>query len=199
MTITREILIDFCDKFLNDEIEKSDIQDFAWEAITSDEFEFVEDEIISETVFEWDNEDINFEINKTNITLWKKRLMTEQYDLLEHNFWNTHIDKQKEVCKNNNSIWKPVNKKLKIGISTNLDKNPINGLRHPAENGTTGWFIWTGDYSEKEDFFQPVCAEHLLQQRPEIIKYLGLDIGFRFLADNKGYEDIWYDENLKKI
>jgi hypothetical protein len=196
MKVTRQILIDFCNKFLNDEIYKKDIQDFAWEAITSDEFDFVEDEIISETVFEWDNEDINFEINKTNIILWKKRLLTEQDDLLTYNFWNTHIDKQKEICKNNNSIWKPINKKLKIGVSSNLDKDPINGLRHPADNGTTGWFIWTGEYSEADDFFQPICAEHLLQLRPEIIKYLGLDIGFRFLTESKGYEDIWYDKKL---
>jgi hypothetical protein len=38
-----------------------------------------------------------------------------------------------------------------------------------------------------------------LQQRPEIIKYLGLDIGFRFLTDKNSYEDIWYDEKLKNI
>jgi hypothetical protein len=199
MKVTRQILIDFCNKFLKDEISKKEIQDFAWEAITSDEFEFVEDEIISDTIFEWDNEVINFEINKTNISLWKNRLLTDRDDLPNHNFWNSHIDKQKEICETNNSIWKPSNKKLKVGISSNLDKDPINGLRHPAERGTTGWFIWTGEYSEADYFFQPICAEHLLQQRPEIIKYLGLDIGFRFLADSKGYEDIWYDAKLKNI
>jgi hypothetical protein len=94
---------------------------------------------------------------------------------------------------------KPINKKLNVGVSANLDNNPINGLRHPSEKGTTGWFIWTGEYSDADDFFQPICAEHLLQQRPDIIKYLGLDIGFRFLTDKNGYEDIWYDEKLKNI
>ena len=84
-------------------------------------------------------------------------------------------------------------------MSKNLEKDPINGLRHPSENGTTGWFIWTGEYQETNDFFQPMCAEHLLEKRPEIIKYLGLEVGFRFLADKKGYEDIWYDEKLKEI
>ena len=88
---------------------------------------------------------------------------------------------------------------MRVGVSINLDKNPINGLRHPSEKGTTGWFIWTGDYSENEDFFQPMCTEHLLQVRPDIIKYLGLDVGFRFLTDNKDYEVIWYDEKVKRI
>ncbi len=199
MTITRQILIDLCDKFLDEKIDKSFIQDFSWEAITSDDFEFVEDDIISDTVFEWDNEDINFEINKANIQLWKNRLLTGQDDLLNYNSWNSHIDKQKEICATQNSIWKPINKKLRIGASLDLDKDPINGLRHPSEERTTGWFIWTGEYSDSEDFFKPMCAEHLLQIRPDIIKYLGLDIGFRFLADKNDYADIWYDEKLKNI
>jgi len=199
MTATRQNLIDLCDKFLEDKIDKKFIQDFAWKAITSDEFEFVEDEIISDTIVDWDNEDMNFEINKTNMQLWKNRLLTGQDDLLSYNSWDSHIEGQKEICATHNSPWKPINKKLRIGVSANLDKDPINGLRHPRDKRTTGWFIWTGDYSEADDFFQPMCAEHLLQIRPEIIKYLGLEVGFRFLADKDGYEDIWYDEKLKLI
>ena len=199
MRVTRQYLIELCDNFLDDKIDKLAIQDFAWKAISEDDFEWDEDDIISETIFDWDNEEINFEINKTNIRLWKNRLLTGQDELLSYNSWNSHIDRQKIICTTNNSTWKPINKKLKIGVSADLDKDPINGLRHPSEKGTTGWFIWTGEYSEADDFFQPICAEHLLQKRPDIIKYLGLDIGFRFLADRNGYEDIWYDEKLKNI
>ena len=199
MIITRQILLDFCDKFLNDEIDKQSIQNFAWETITSDNFELVDDDIISEIIFEWDNEAINFEINKVNIQLWKNRLLTEQDDLVSHNSWNSHIESQKDICAAYNSQWKPINKKLRVGISVNLSEDRINGLRYPSEERTTGWFIWTGDYSEADDFFQPMCAEHLLQIRPEIIKYLGLEVGFRFSADKKGCEDIWYDEKLKNI
>jgi hypothetical protein len=115
------------------------------------------------------------------------------------NSWNSHIEKQKEICEIHNSKWKPINKKLRVGVSSNIGKDPFNGLRHPGEEQTTGWFIWTGDYSEAADFFHRICAEHLLQIRPEIIKYLGLEAGFRFLADKSGYEDIWYDKNLKII
>ena len=199
MAITRQHLIELCDQFLEEKIDKSVIQDFAWKTVCNDDFEWNEDEVVLDIINEWDNEEISFEINKTNIQLWKNKLLTGQDDLMEYNYWNSHIDRQKEICETNNSIWKPINKKLKIGISTNLNQDPINGLRHPSEKGTTGWFIWTGEYSEAEDFFQPICAEHLLQQRPDVIKYLGLDIGFRFLADRNGYEDIWLDEKLKNI
>ena len=199
MKVTKQHLLELCDNFLDDKIDKLVIQDFAWKAISDDDFEWDGDEIISETIFDWDNEEINFEINKTNIRLWKNRLLTGQDDLMSYNSWNSHIDKQKEICTTHNSTWKPINKKLNVGASANLDKDPINGLRHPSEKGTTGWFIWTGEYSEADDFFQPICAEHLLQKRPDIIKYLGLDIGFRFLSDRNGYEDIWFDEKLKNI
>lgn len=197
MKLTRQQLIEQCDKFLNDQIGKEQIQNFAWNAITEDDYEWDNDEILSETIFEWDNEGINFEINKTNILLWKKRLLTNENQLPDYNLWNSHIERQKDICKQNNSDWKPINKQLMIGISADLLANPINGLRHPSEKGTTGWFIWTGEYSINDDFFKPMCAEHLLQERPEIIKYLGLDIGYRLLMDSEGYEDIWFDETLK--
>lgn len=198
MQVSRQDLIEICDKFLQDEIGRQEVEDFAWNLITSDEHEW-EDDVIEDTLFEWDNEEINIPINKVNMQLWKQRLLAGNDELIEHNVWNVHIDKQKSVCKKYDSKWTPMNKKLRVGVSDNLSADPIHGLRHPSDKGTTGWFIWTGDYSEAEDFFKPICAEHLLQIRPQIIKYLGLDIGFRFLSDNNGYEDVWYDENLKQV
>jgi hypothetical protein len=100
------------------------------------------------------------------------------------------LSKQKFVCEKYGSKWTPINKKLRVGVADNLSTDPIHGLRHRNDRqttkGTTGWFIWTGEYSEAEDFFKPMCAEHLLQIRPDIIKYLGLGAGFRFLTDSNG-------------
>ena len=55
MIITRQDLISLCDDFLEDKIDKSTIQDFAINAIMSDDIEW-NDNIIAETIFEWDNE-----------------------------------------------------------------------------------------------------------------------------------------------
>ena len=202
MQVSRQDLIQICDKFLRDEIGKKEVEDFAWNSITSDEYQTV-DEIIEDTLFEWDNEEINVPINKVNMQLWKQRLLTGNDELIEHNVWNVHIDKQKSVCEKYGSKWTPINKKFRVGVSHNLSTDPIHGLRHPNDKettkGTTGWFIWTGEYSDAEDFFKPICAEHLLQIRPDIIKYLGLAAGFRFLADSSGYEDVWFDEKLMQI
>lgn len=197
MKITRKNLIQLCNKFLNNEISKTEIESFASTLMFSDELDWDdEDEILSNTIFEWDNENINFPINKVNMQLWKNRLENNIDELLDYNSWSSHIEKQKEICAKYNSNWKPINYKLKIGASVDLNLDPLNGMREKAENGTTGWFIWSGKFSENKDFFKPLSSEHLLQIRPQIIKYLGLDVGFRILIDNDGYEDVWFDGNI---
>ena len=194
--ISRSDLIAKCEQYLNGKIGKEDLENYAWQLISEDSFDW-DDEVISDIVFQWDNQEINFPINETNIRLWKHQLETDENLLADYNQWNVHIDRQKEICKKFQSKWNPINKNLMIGCGSDLNADPINGLRHPKEKGTTGWYIWTGDYSESDDFFKPLCAEHLLQIRPDLIKYFGLDIGYRFLIDKNGYEDVWYDEKLK--
>lgn len=90
---------------------------------------------------------------------------------------------------------------LMVGLSKNFNAKqlPINGLRHPPEGVTTGWHIWSGEeFSDKPDFFEPVHCIHLHEICPEIIKYLGLPPGWRFLAA-ENYEDVWSEEDLFNI
>ncbi|MFI5125048.1 MAG: hypothetical protein ACHQDF_06975 [Chitinophagales bacterium] len=64
---------------------------------------------------------------------------------------------------------------------------------------TTGWYLWSGEeFSEDPNFFVPLHVEHLKEWCPEIIKYLRLAPGWRFLiAPN--YEDVWEDLTLLEI
>ena len=196
--ISRTDLIAKCDQYLNGELKKSDLENYASDLIGKDFFDW-DDEIISDIIFQWDRQEINFPINKKNIELWKHQLETEENLLADYNLWNMHIDRQKAICEKYKSKWNPINKKLMVGCSTDLSTDPINGLRHPKEGITTGWYIWSGEWSDNADFFKPICAEHLLQEKLELIKYLGLDIGFRFLIGKDNYEDVWYDEKLKNV
>ena len=86
----------------------------------------------------------------------------------------------------------------KIGIALNIREGvlPINGLRHPPDGDSTGWFIYGGEeLSSDEDFFKPLHVEHIGDWCPQIRKYLGLAPGWRFLiADD--YEDVWFDSSL---
>ena len=110
---------------------------------------------------------------------------------------------QKSICARVGSEHFPALEILKIGISADLLnhswKYPLNGLRVRPERDTTGWFIWSGsdELSQEDDYFKPLHIEHLQDYCPEIIPYLGLEPGWRFLlAPN--YDDIWFDEKLLK-
>ena len=86
--------------------------------------------------------------------------------------------------------------KLGVALKT-LGQEPINGLRHPPEGETNGWYIWCGDsLSESDDFFQPLHIEHIDDYLPLVKKYLDLPPGYRFQIDSKNYEDIWFDSDL---
>ncbi len=86
---------------------------------------------------------------------------------------------------------------LKIGLALEtLGQQPINGLRHPPEKDTTGWYIWGGhELSSADDFFEPVHVSHLADILPAIIPYLGLPAGWRFQV-TPGHEDVWFDVSL---
>lgn len=198
--VTLDHLLKLCEHTINGKIDIGLLENLSNQIIFSDYFcwdnETADGEIVSETLFDWGNPAINFPINDLNLRLWRDYLKTGDYRLKDFNNWNTHIDRQKEICKKVNADWRPVNPKHKIGISADLDGEPIHGLRHQPEKGTTGWYIWTGDYSAEADFFKSMHAGHLLEKRPDLIKYLGLPPGYRFLIDQKGYEDIWEDKEL---
>ncbi|EIY6411492.1 hypothetical protein MNF40_004523 [Vibrio parahaemolyticus] len=86
--------------------------------------------------------------------------------------------------------------KLGIALST-VNQTPINGMRVEPENGTNGWYIWCGEeLSTNADFFESLHVEHIVKYLPQVQAYLGLPPGYRFLIDNNGYEDIWYDSSL---
>lgn len=90
---------------------------------------------------------------------------------------------------------------LKAGVAANVRSGliPVNGLRHPPVGDTSGWYLWAGEeLSADPEFFQPVHIEHLSEMRPEVLKYLALPPGWRFLIAGD-YEDVWYDESLLNV
>jgi hypothetical protein len=111
------------------------------------------------------------------------------------------IEQQKIVCSRYNTTFFSTPVDIKVGIAVNVAEGarPINGLRHPPQGDTSGWYIWGGEQlSSSPDFFMPLHAKHVLEWCPEIVKYLGLPPGWRFLFA-KDYEDIWYDPTLLKV
>jgi hypothetical protein len=76
---------------------------------------------------------------------------------------------------------------------------PLNGLRHPATETTCGWYLWAGEeLSDDPEFFQPLHVDHLSETVPEVMPYLGIPPGGRFLIA-PGHEDVWFDESLLDV
>lgn len=107
------------------------------------------------------------------------------------------------VCLSVKAPFSPPSKNEKIGVSVSFfsdESTIIHGLRHPREEGVSGWYLWKGEYSDDKNFFQPMHLEHLLEATPELMPYLALPPGWRFLVDtNNGYEDVWRDLSLIEI
>jgi hypothetical protein len=110
------------------------------------------------------------------------------------------IKTQKNICDQFGADYIASDDEMKVGIALNtIDKKPINGLRHPIEKDTCGWYIWGGEeFSDSSDFFQPLHVKHLKNYVPDIIPYLGLPPGYRLLLDGE-HVDVWFDEKLMKL
>ena len=114
---------------------------------------------------------------------------------------NDFKSEQIELCKKYNVEFQPIDYGLRIGISDNFffDILPFNGLRHPPEYDMCGWYLWAGEqFSEDKDFFKSLHLYHLAERRPDLMKFLALPAGWRFLVAND-FEDVWFDKSLLNI
>jgi hypothetical protein len=117
--------------------------------------------------------------------------------------WDFILGQQKEFCKRLKMEWSPVDLKSMIAFNESMFSKvfPINGLRHHEHGNIDGWYLWSGSEIPQEDakLFKPLYVEHLIEHRPVVLKYLGLPPGWRFQIDDKGYEDVWFDESILVI
>jgi hypothetical protein len=113
------------------------------------------------------------------------------------------VQAQRLVCERYGVRHVPTRPDLKIGINLDGERYPINGLRQPLDtehDQLTGWWIWNGERIDSQRSFSALewnalHAAHLADHCPDVLPYLGLPPGWRFLiaAD---YEDVWHDPSL---
>src|SRR5579872_3689604 len=109
------------------------------------------------------------------------------------------IQAQLKTCRTAGSRFVGAPMESMLGVSRDFSlssQGPVNGLRHAPTPSSTGWFVWRGDYSDTDDFFEPLHVFHLFEICPSAIKFLGLEPGWRFLYDDHGYVDTWFDNML---
>ena len=73
---------------------------------------------------------------------------------------------------------------------------PLTAVRHPVEQGTSGWYVWEGAYSDDDDFFVPVHTAHLEHYCPALVPFLALPPGWWVELGPGAYEKVGEDRPL---
>lgn len=109
-------------------------------------------------------------------------------------------EQQRAFCREQEHDYTASAPSSKVGFAMQTQGQlPINGLRHPPQGETNGWYIWCGEeLSSDPDFFSPLHTRHLIERCPAALKFLGLPPGFRFLVAGD-YVDVWYDPSIIKM
>jgi hypothetical protein len=111
--------------------------------------------------------------------------------------WTTQ---QLDTCKEYGCTFLESDPNSKVGLAVStLGALPVNGLRHPPTENMSGWFIWCGaELSEDQNFFSPLHVLHLEEKCPEVLRFLGLPAGYRFLLAGD-HVDVWSDPKLLDV
>jgi hypothetical protein len=83
---------------------------------------------------------------------------------------------QRAVCNQHGTEFLPPVAGSRVGIAIEtLGLQPLNGMRIDPEGGVCGWYLWSGgEPSGADDFYKPMCIEHLADYCPDAIPFLAL-------------------------
>jgi hypothetical protein len=77
---------------------------------------------------------------------------------------------------------------------------PLNGLRYPLAEGSSGWYIWGGEQMlQTADFFSAVKVRDVGDYLPNIAPFLALPPGFRFRIEKGASPKAWFDGKLLDV
>ncbi len=106
-----------------------------------------------------------------------------------------------EVCATHNVNPVLVDNNQLVAVSEGvLEGDLVEGVRYNSPEHMSGWWLTTEKYNGDINTIKTEHFYHLLEKRPDLVKYLALPYGFRFFQ--KGYKDgpekIWFDEKIAK-
>ena len=106
----------------------------------------------------------------------------------------TVIRSQSEICSEYSEVTIFPNFSQNIVISKGVyEGKNIEGIRYESPGHMCGWWLITDDYDDNVDSLMNVHYFDVAFKRPDILKYLALPFGYRFLMD-KGQVIISKDE-----
>jgi hypothetical protein len=104
---------------------------------------------------------------------------------------------QARICQRYETDCIPPSAGEKLGVALHtLHLLPVHALRHSPGEGTCGWYIWGGEYSDDPEFFSPLHVSHMNEYLPDVLPYLALPPGRRMVLAPE-YEDVWFEESIR--
>lgn len=99
------------------------------------------------------------------------------------------IRSQSELCSHYGLATQFPNFNQMIVISDGVyEGKDIEGIRYESPDHMSGWWLITDDYNDNIESLKTVHFYHVAFQRPDILKYLALPLGYRFLMVNNSVE-----------
>lgn len=102
------------------------------------------------------------------------------------------IAEQKLLCEEVGSAYIEVSGDDVVAVAVQtLNQDPIVGIRKaPETEEKIGWYIYGGEVANDADF-ETMTVRELQDIAPDVLPYLALEQGFRFMIDGDDYEDVW--------
>ncbi|MBO9693383.1 hypothetical protein [Chryseobacterium sp.] len=104
------------------------------------------------------------------------------------------VREQSEMCWEQNLIPLFPNFNQSVVISDGVyEGKDIEGIRYESPQDETGWYLITDDYNDDIKSLKMVHFYHVVFARPDIVKYLAIPFGYRFMM-KEGDIEISKDE-----
>ncbi len=95
------------------------------------------------------------------------------------------VREQSEICRQHNLVPLFPNFNQSVVISDGVyEGKDIEGIRYDSPEDESGWYFITDDYNDDIKSLKVVHFYHVAFARPDILKYLALPFGYRFIMEN---------------
>ncbi|WP_251962128.1 hypothetical protein [Pseudomonas sp. Marseille-Q5299] len=102
---------------------------------------------------------------------------------------------QHEVCRKLAATYTPPRFEQLVVVSAGvLEGEATEGVRYPSPDHMSGWWLSTDRYDGNLESLQTLHLQHVVNKRPDLVKYLALPFGYRFYGPTDQY---WQDEKIE--
>ena len=110
---------------------------------------------------------------------------------LSMEFWRD----QHNVCRRANAAFAPPRPDELVAVSPDLVEAPvIEAVRHELGHGQSGWIMTSEGFEGPVQSLRQEHLLHLVSSRRDILRYVALPVGFRFVTNDGS--TVWFDQSV---